>query len=91
MSNVTFRRLSAADQALLAEYLHAPRPDPTDACCAAFARGVFAASIHDPQCCVRCCPARQAAIEARRYAWQWTPFGRMRKVRASEAQAWPEE
>lgn len=69
----------------------APPPPPRDVRCTEFRRGVFAASIHDPTCCTRCARVRAAETNAKRYAWQAAPFGRIRKVPASEAQRWSEE
>lgn len=84
------KALSIEDQTWLAEYLTTPPPPPSiaDACCAAFARGVYAASIADPRCCVRCAAQRRQEALARRYAWRPAPFGRIRKVPASEAARW---
>lgn len=82
-------QLTDLDRELLALYEAPVPPPPADGlCCDGFRRGVFAVSIRDPLVCVRCWPARQAAIEARRYAWRHAPFGRIRRVPPRWAARW---
>lgn len=74
--------LSPMDRALLATYID-ERPAPVakgEGCCDGFRRGVFAASLHDPRCCIRCAPIR--------YGWKRAPFGKIRRVPPGEAQRW---
>lgn len=81
-------QLTDLDRELLALYEAPVPPPPADGlCCDGFRRGVFAVSIHDPLVCVRCWPARQAAIEARRYAWRRAPIGRITRARGRAVEA----
>lgn len=65
MASFSRYALTPVDAALLA-WLPPPAPDAR--CCAAFRQGVFAASIHDPTCCVRCWQARQALFDLHAFA-----------------------
>lgn len=84
------RALSARERVAL-DWLDLPvaPPLPETLCCDGFRRGVFAASVADPSCCVRCAAARRAEAQAARYAWRVVSFGRIRRVPAHEAQRWP--
>ena len=63
------RALSARERVAL-DWLDLPTapPLPAQLCCDGFRRGVFAASVADPTCCVRCAAARRAEALAARYA-----------------------
>jgi hypothetical protein len=85
----TIPPLTTEDRELLAIYAPPPpRLELGTACCEAFVRGVYTASIGDPQVCTRCAALRRAAEQAARYAWRPAPFGRIRIVPSWEAQAW---
>lgn len=85
MASFSRYALTPVDAALLAWLPPStPPPAPDARCCAAFRQGVFAASIHDPTCCVRCWQARQALP----YRWRVVPFGRIRRVPPAEAAQW---
>ena len=68
-----------------------PAAPTSDVCCEAFRRGVIAASLADPRCCMRCWPARRTAELAVRYAWRHAPFGRVRRVPSWEARRWRDD
>lgn len=90
MSFPPIRPLTPEDRELIALYLPPPPPrlELTTACCEAFVRGVYTASIGDPQVCTHCAAERRAAAQAARYAWRPAPFGRIRIVPSWEARAW---
>lgn len=84
------RSISARERAAL-DWLDLPAapPLPELLCCDEFRRGVFAAAVADPTCCVRCVAQRRAETLAQRYTWRVVSFGRIRRVPRAEAQRWP--
>ena len=82
-------RLTAPDRDLIAQCFDLPAAPVAPAaaqalCCDGFRRGVIAASLYDPTCCMRCWPARAAE----RYGWRAASCGRIRRVPPGEAVRW---
>ena len=83
------RAISARERTALDWFdLPAAPPLPETLCCDDFRRGVFAASVADPTCCVRCAAQRRQLAQAERYTWRAVSFGRIRRVPLHEARTW---